>query len=214
LWHKIFGSPADQSAKLEEISTRPDEETTTRDSADEQSFLRDTGIEGEPIVDELVQARQRDEFESDSEPELDREQREDGERRPRRSRRRRRGRGGKGESGIEGGQRTRRSQHRSEEHHEDDDDLDADADSENELGFDDSQETITGDAEEVEGGENGNQRSGRSRAALQRSIPSWDEAIGFIVDANMQSRSQRRPAGPPGSRGGSPRGRSRGRRRS
>ena len=33
----------------------------------------------------------------------------------------------------------------------------------------------------------------RSRSVLQRAIPSWDEAIGFIVDTNLQSRSQRRP---------------------
>jgi hypothetical protein len=57
-------------------------------------------------------------------------------------------------------------------------------------------------------------------AALQRSIPSWDEAIGFIVDTNMQSRSQRRPPSRSGgggsrdngSRGGG--GRGRGRRKS
>jgi hypothetical protein len=52
-------------------------------------------------------------------------------------------------------------------------------------------------------------------AALQRSIPSWDEAIGFIVDTNMQSRSQRRPSSRPGSRdNGSRGGRGRGRRKS
>ena len=38
---------------------------------------------------------------------------------------------------------------------------------------------------------------GRCNAA----IPSWDEAIGFIVDSNMQSRSQRRPPSRSGSRG-------------
>jgi hypothetical protein len=43
---------------------------------------------------------------------------------------------------------------------------------------------------------------------LQRSIPSWDEAIGYIVDSNLQTRSQRRPS----SQSGSQRGRSRGRR--
>jgi hypothetical protein len=52
-------------------------------------------------------------------------------------------------------------------------------------------------------------------AALQRSIPSWDEAIGYIVDTNMQSRSQRRPSSRPGSRdNGSRGGRGRGRRKS
>jgi hypothetical protein len=58
--------------------------------------------------------------------------------------------------------------------------------------------------------------AGVSRSgALQRSIPSWDEAIGFIVDTNMQSRSQRRPSSRPGSReNGSRGGRGRGRRKS
>jgi hypothetical protein len=51
---------------------------------------------------------------------------------------------------------------------------------------------------------------GARGSAAQRASPSWDDAIGFIVDSNMQSRSQRRPA--PRS-GNGPRGRSRGRRR-
>jgi hypothetical protein len=53
----------------------------------------------------------------------------------------------------------------------------------------------------------------RGRSTLQRSIPSWEEAIGFIIDANMQGRSQRRPSSHPGGRSNSPRGRTRGRRR-
>jgi hypothetical protein len=47
----------------------------------------------------------------------------------------------------------------------------------------------------------------------QRTIPSWEEAIGFIVDTNMQSRSQRRPTSRSQSRGPSSHGRSRGRRK-
>jgi hypothetical protein len=47
-----------------------------------------------------------------------------------------------------------------------------------------------------------------------RNIPTWDEAIGMIVDTNLQTRSERRRTAPPSSRGGgSSRGRSRGRRR-
>jgi hypothetical protein len=63
--------------------------------------------------------------------------------------------------------------------------------------------------------ENGVAENGGSRsAALARSIPSWDEAIGFIVDSNMSTRSQRRPPQRSGSReGGNSRGRSRGRRK-
>ena len=33
LWHKIFGSPADQSAKIEEISSRSDEQEDSSDAA-------------------------------------------------------------------------------------------------------------------------------------------------------------------------------------
>jgi hypothetical protein len=51
----------------------------------------------------------------------------------------------------------------------------------------------------------------RGRSALQRSIPSWDEAIGYIVELNMQSRSQRRPTSHSGSRPHAPRNRTRGR---
>jgi hypothetical protein len=53
----------------------------------------------------------------------------------------------------------------------------------------------------------------RGRSVLQRSIPSWDEAIGYIVDSNMQTRTQRRPPSRPGSRDQGGRGRSRGRRK-
>jgi hypothetical protein len=51
----------------------------------------------------------------------------------------------------------------------------------------------------------------RSRSALQRSIPSWDEAIGFIVEANMQTRSQRRQSSQSSSRSQSRGNRGRGR---
>jgi hypothetical protein len=54
--------------------------------------------------------------------------------------------------------------------------------------------------------------SHRSKAA-QRSIPSWDDAIGFIVGSNMQSRSQRRPSQRADSRGRSSRARPRGRKK-
>jgi hypothetical protein len=57
--------------------------------------------------------------------------------------------------------------------------------------------------------------SSHGRSVLQRSIPSWDEAIGFIVDANMQTRTRQRPASSSGGqRGGGRGGRRRGGRRS
>jgi hypothetical protein len=218
LWHKIFGSPADQSVKIEEISARPVEEITAQTAREEHSLMRDADIDGGHPVDDQVETQQRDEFESPFEggiePTLDREQVDRGERRPRRPRRRRRGRGGRGASEFDAEKRASHSQHRKDNIQPDGDDFDRSDVDEDE--FSDSLETSdskASDTGDVEGDENGAQRSGRSRASLQRSIPSWDEAIGFIVDANMQSRSQRRPSGPAGSRSGSPRGRSRGRRR-
>jgi hypothetical protein len=53
----------------------------------------------------------------------------------------------------------------------------------------------------------------RSRSVLQRAIPSWDEAIGFIVDTNLSARTQRRPPSRSGPRDNGGRGRSRGGRR-
>jgi hypothetical protein len=65
-------------------------------------------------------------------------------------------------------------------------------------------------------GADGEQTSTHSRSlsAAQRAIPTWDDAIGFIVDSNLQNRSQRRPPSRSDSRGSSSRGRPRGRRNS
>jgi hypothetical protein len=56
-------------------------------------------------------------------------------------------------------------------------------------------------------------REGSRRGTLARAIPTWDEAIGFIVDSNLQTRSERRPPPRSGSRDSGGRGRPRGRRR-
>jgi hypothetical protein len=55
--------------------------------------------------------------------------------------------------------------------------------------------------------------SSRGRSTLQRAIPSWDEAIGYIVDTNLQARGQRRPPPRSGPRENGGRGRPRGRRK-
>ena len=89
-----------------------------------------------------------------------------------------------------------------------DDDLDDDLDDDDTLGLDaDADDGAEGDEEAVGAG------ATRGRSVLQRAIPSWDEAIGFIVDTNMQSRTQRRPPSRSGPRDSGGRGRSRGRRR-
>jgi hypothetical protein len=131
------------------------------------------------------------------------------ERRRGRSRRRRRGRGRRSDRRQEEERaavgESERVAFTEDESHEDDEF--------GELGVEDEELSVqathadtdvNGAADESE---NGQTLSGRSKAA-QRAIPSWEEAIGFIVDSNMQNRSQRRPS----SRGES-RGRSRGRRK-
>jgi ribonuclease E len=208
LWHKIFGSPADQSAKIEEISSRQDEQEVTSDAGDDQSMIREVRIERERAVDDAVDVPARDELEVSNEPGFEGEPPEQGERRPRRSRRRRRGRGGKGEPTSDRGPHAGRRRHRSDsvEAH---DEIDVGADDEDESDLGVSTDDEAGIADDSDSTEDGASRAARSRAALQRSIPSWDEAIGFIVEVNMQSRSQRRQSG----QSNSPRGRSRGRRK-
>jgi hypothetical protein len=208
LWHKIFGSPADQTAKLEEISSRPDDQESTSDVREEQSLTRDVAFDRDRAADDEVETLAQDELERPLEPGIDSERSERDERRPRRARRRRRGRGGKGEPISDRGPRAERRPRRADgaEAH---DEIDRGADDDDESGLDVSTDDEAGIADNGDSTDDGASRSARSRAALQRSIPSWDEAIGFIVDVNMQSRSQRRPSGG----ANSPRGRSRGRRK-
>ena len=73
------------------------------------------------------------------------------------------------------------------------------------------------DADEMDlgmDGEDSADASGRGLPAGHKSIPSWDEAIGMIVDTNLATRTERRRSSPPSSHGSGPsRGRSRGGRR-
>ena len=63
-------------------------------------------------------------------------------------------------------------------------------------------------------GEDSAESTGRDVPAGHKSIPSWDEAIGMIVDTNLATRTDRRRSSSPQSRdSGSSRGRSRGGRR-
>ena len=63
-------------------------------------------------------------------------------------------------------------------------------------------------------GEDAGDSTGRETPAGHKSIPSWDEAIGMIVDTNLATRTDRRRSSPQQSRGGgTSRGRSRGGRR-
>ncbi len=115
LWHKIFGSPADQSAKIEEISSRDEEQEASSDAHDEQSMISDVAFDRDRAVEDTVESPARDELEESLEPDSDSERAERDERRPRRPRRRRRGRGGTGEPTSDGPSRVRRKPHRADD---------------------------------------------------------------------------------------------------
>lgn len=209
LWHKIFGSPAEQSAKLSDVSPRPsetDETSQTREetevvsSGDEIRSLSGADVTAAGFVEELERAAEASV--TSDETTLSERTRD----RPRR--RRRGGRGRKPGERREEGRRDRDSDSRrlAVETGDEFDDLGM-TDTEEEADSDLAGEPYTAD-ESADGAEIESANSNHTKA--QRSIPSWDEAIGFIVETNMQSRSQRRPP----SRGGAARGRSRGRRKS
>jgi hypothetical protein len=214
LWHKIFGSPAEQSAKLTDPSTadRPEPSLSTEAREERPSSPRTTEIRslsGEDVtaagfVEELERG---DESTSPSGDDRSTERKLD---RPRR--RRRGGRGRKSDQRPAEDRPPARQQNRlarAQKEVEIDDDL-TDSDLEDEfLGPDDRLD----DTDLDEADDSDEAGSNKSRAS-QRAIPSWDEAIGYIVDSNMQSRSQRRPPSRSDSRGNSSRGRSRGRRKS
>jgi hypothetical protein len=213
LWHKIFGSPADQSAKLEEISTDSTDEAAAADAGAEQSTIGDMDLDRDRAGDEFVESDRYDDIEHGTERGTDSEQLEQGETRPRRPRRRRRGRGGRGEEPADAGDRAGRRPRRLRESEEQVEDRTPPADDDDDSDLDLPTDDDDSMEDNGDGAETGATRSARSRASLQRSIPSWDEAIGYIVDVNMQARSQRRPSGHTGSRTNSSRGRPRGRRK-
>jgi len=205
LWHKIFGSPAQQTAKLAEKSST---------LAGEQPVERDVVEEGDS-----TRAEEVDVLAAPGERDLDVAEANDGEGaslveptatedvRAERRRGRRRRRGGRGRKSIDrqvvAGQETTNFPGVVESAG------DAYAISGEELEENLSTFGQTSHLEAAaDGGEDvddGSPHSGRSKAA-QRAIPSWDEVIGFIVDSNLQNRAQRRPPSRSASRGKSSRG--------
>jgi len=213
LWHKIFGSPTGQSATLSDMPSKPKEGFETRDepvaiSGDEIRSLSGADVTAAPGVEEL-------DYDEVTKPAEDAEASAQTEQRPGRVRRRRRGGRGRGSEQGEGRRREKREIETSRDTPEADDDFDdlrLDDSAADDLDSDTLADKLA--ADEYSNGEDvGATDADRSKAA-QRAIPSWDEAIGFIVDSNMQSRSQRRPPSRSPSRGGSSRGRPRGRRKS
>jgi hypothetical protein len=215
LWHKIFGSPTEQTAKLSDISSGEIEEREAVEARDDGASMGDSTEIRSLSGEDVTAARYVDELDRDKRSEMIVDNETSTEQRRGRSRRRRRGRGRRSEQRPTEERAPRRDRDRPART---DDDSDIDEDFRDiELGKD---QIATGEFQDgvedesiAEDSEDGAPSSNRSKAA-QRSIPSWDEAIGFIVDSNMQSRSQRRATSRAEARCGSSRGRSRGRRKS
>jgi hypothetical protein len=199
LWHKIFGAPTEQTSKLSQSSVDEPAETESveesRESMDEMHGVEIRSISGEevsdaPYIDEesLEGAALAEETEA-----TDRK----------RGRPRRRRRGGRGRKPGERQRDGRQSERRIHES-AGADDLGGDFD---DLGDDDDSldggNGATGDLDE---GDDESLQGAHSQSAARRAIPSWDEAIGFIVDSNLQTRSQRPRPPRSDSRGGRPRG--------
>jgi hypothetical protein len=212
LWHKIFGAPTPEPTPT--FIDQP-EVPFSESPSDYRDEPRDAGGFADAHPDEPSgEAREDDDAddrEAASKSGGDRES-EDRSRGGRPRRRRGRGRGRRSESAAEEDQsreprsaKGRSAPRTSESDQFADDDLDDDLDVE-EPEIDLGDDADDDDSAPREGGS-------RGRGALARAIPTWDEAIGYIVDSNLQTRSERRPPPRSGSRDGGGRGRPRGRRR-
>jgi hypothetical protein len=213
LWHKIFGAPVEPV--VETAETPPEDVSVLDETQDERESQSEFGgSEIRSLSGQDVTAAGFVEDRSDLSATED--QGEQAERSRGRSRRRRRGGRGRKSSGR---QREGRSAEPRIHEQGGDDQVDADFD---DLGDDmDSQtdndnlmESRPADGDTDLDDLDGEQAPShtRSMSAAQRAIPTWDDAIGFIVESNMQSRSQRPRPSRSDSRGNS-RGRSRGGRR-
>jgi hypothetical protein len=204
LWHKIFGSPVQPAERVAETPvTEPAAPSDLRDEPREAGTgFADAHVDEPLLMDEEFAETTRDETSFVTEESAPTERRRE---RPQRGRGR--GRGRRPADRHAGSRRREESYGERADAEPDDEFLD------DRLMEDDEDSH----AEAVTREENGNgaasEASESRAAALQRSIPSWEDAIGFIVDSNLQTRSERRPPRP-GPRDGSSRGRSRGRRKS
>ncbi len=216
LWHKIFGSPAEQSARLtEKTSTESSEPVERTEDRDESSSIRGSGTIRSLSGEDVAAAEFAEDLDRGNESEA-----AEGEAAPierKRGQPRRRRRGGRGRKSDERQAGTRRRAP-----HDDESgngrELEEEFDDLGELEVEDAAivpELVDDRNDGIDDGDGALEvtRNPSTSKAAQRTIPTWDEAIGFIVESNMQSRSQRRPPSRSDSRGNSSRGRSRGRRR-
>lgn len=229
LWHKIFGLPAEQSAKLsgaaeqeaasrdETESTPSRKETSWSDDTHREVFAADLASE----ADDLDRPAAHDEFEVANDrgfdaPE-DRQVDDSDDQRKRRPRRRRRG-GRKSGERHEESREDRKSPRRHDPARETADGPNTADDFDDEFAGSPTRATDSArpdfdlDDDELDEDVHGT-GSAPKKSLSHRGIPSWNEAIGAIVDLNLQSRSQRRHSAQSHGHTSAPRGRARGGRR-
>jgi ribonuclease E len=214
LWHKIFGAPAEPVARVvetqEEVAEISESEVSY-EAHDEFARSEVRSLSGDEVIaSEFVDEAVEGATSTDDE-------REQSEQRRGRSRRRRRG-----GRGRKSGGRSREGRAAEPQVHEQggDDQLGPEfddlTDDEDDFPQDDSLDTsssLNGESDVEDSDDERSPAHSRALSASQRAIPSWDDAIGFIVESNMQNRSQRPSRPRSDSRGGPSRGRSRGRRK-
>jgi hypothetical protein len=218
LWHKIFGSPAEQTAKI--VDEPVDEAGSPSDLRNEPRSAG-SGFSDAHADDQMQMFDEADEGDRSGESEnaTDEDARSDRPRGRSRRRGRGRGRGRKPDERPPEGRTGRAPRQRDDEPRVERSQPELEDEFSDEELMEDHDSDISLDGGDDEGDDSNGVATGAGisrSAALQRSIPSWDEAIGFIVDTNMQSRSQRRPPSRPGGSrdNGSRGGRGRGRRKS
>jgi hypothetical protein len=213
LWHRIFGSPEEQAKKIADVARAAEDVPTEAPtgahfeprSAEPIAAGREWEESPTPVSRDLLAEAETVEAGEDV-------SREEEERpRKRRPRRRRRGRGRKGEDqagpAAEAAEMATdltvsAKREEEEEEEEETDELDR-------LEEEDAAETVPAPDDQYleEPTLAAKSPAGKPKSSSHRSIPSWEETIGVLVDLNMQSRSQRKQSAPPS------RGRSRGGRR-
>lgn len=221
LWHRIFGSPEQQTQKM---TGRARSEEAEQDEGVERQLV-EPHIRVDEVAEESTSVSEVDFVpvepeEPPAEPPAD----DGGETRRRRPRRRRRGRGerktseeGRG-GGRQAGKDTKRAGGASRPAREPDK---RDQDAFDDLDFDDEADKELLVEEEVDGNEDASATdeveakatSGRAVPPSHRNIPTWQEAIGMIVETNLGDRTERKRSPRSSTRAGSHRGRPRGRRK-
>lgn len=201
LWHRIFGSPEEQAEKIADVARQAEEDAPEAAAAERGAY---------EAAESGAAAVRRDESPAEGEAaEVGDESADEAATAPkkRRPRRRRRGRGRKGDDqerrpagAADAEQDSKQPVAVEADEFADEfaDDLADEHDEPAEIDFDDVS---------TEKRDTAKSPMGKPKLASHRSIPSWEETIGVLVDLNMQTRSQRKQSAP------SSRGRSRGGRR-